>query len=208
MVLDSDVLPRIRLMRLRLVKEPFDNPDYIFELKQDGFRATAYIDQGECRLVSRNLKSLPLKSLGASLAALTVPNAILDGEIIVLDNKGVSQFNALLTAKGRDMALFYAFDLMWLNGTDYRRTRLVEGKAQLSEFVRRSRCSRLLYAQHIDGAGRQFFREICARDLEGIVGKRKNGLYRDDRSDWVKIKNRKYSQAEGRHELLTQRRSN
>ena len=95
MLLDSDALRRIRPMRLRLVKEPFDNPDYIFELKQDGFRATAYIDQGECRLVSRNLKSLPFKSLGASLAVLTVPNAILDGEIIVLDNKGVSQFNAV-----------------------------------------------------------------------------------------------------------------
>ena len=57
-------------------------------------------------------------------------------------------------------------------------------------FFRWTRCPRLLYAQHIDGAGKQFFREICARDFEGIVGKRKNGLYRDDRSDWVKIKNR------------------
>jgi bifunctional non-homologous end joining protein LigD len=195
-------------MRLRLVKEPFDNPDYIFELKQDGFRATAYIDQGECRLVSSNRKSLPFKSLCASLAAVTVPNAILDGEIIVLDNKGVSQFNALLTGKGRDMALFYAFDLLWLNSNDFRRTPLVERKAMLSEFVRRSRCPRLVYAQHIDGAGKQFFREICARDLEGVVGKRKNGLYRDDRPDWIKIKNRAYSQADGRHESLTQRRSN
>ena len=70
MVLDSDVLPRIRPMRLRLVKEPFDSPDYISELKQDGFRATAYIDQGGCRLESRNLKSLPFKSLGASLAVI------------------------------------------------------------------------------------------------------------------------------------------
>jgi bifunctional non-homologous end joining protein LigD len=58
-VLNSDVLPRIRPMRLRLVKEPFDDPDYMFELKQDGFRATAYINEGDCRLVSRNLKSLP-----------------------------------------------------------------------------------------------------------------------------------------------------
>jgi bifunctional non-homologous end joining protein LigD len=177
-------------MRLRLVKEPFDNPDYIFELKQDGFRATAYIDQGECRLVSRNLKTLPFKYLCASLAAVTVPNVIMDGEIIVLDNKGVSQFNALLTGKGRDMAVFYAFDLVWLNGNDFRRTPLVERKAMLSEFVRKSRCPHLLYAQHIDGTGKQFFREICARDLEGVVGKRKMGLYREDRPDWVKFKNR------------------
>jgi len=105
------------------------------------------------------------------------------------------------------MAVFYAFDLVWLNGNDFRRTSLVERKAQLYEFVRRSRCPRLLYAQHVDGAGKRFFREICARDLEGIIGKRKNGLYSADSPDWVKIKNRKYSQAEGRHELLTQRRS-
>jgi bifunctional non-homologous end joining protein LigD len=134
-----------------------------------------------------------------------VPNAILDGEIIVLDNKGVSQFNALLTGEGRDMTLFYVFDLVWLNGNDFRRTPLVERKAMLSEFVRRSRCPRLLYAQHIDGTGKQFFREICARDLESVVGKRKNGLYRADRPDWIKIKNRTYSQAHGRHELLNQR---
>jgi bifunctional non-homologous end joining protein LigD len=190
-------------MRLRLVKEPFDDPDYIFELKQDGFRATAYIDQGECRLVSRNLKNLRFDSLRWSLAALTVPSVIMDGEIIVLDNKGVSQFNSLLTEKGRDMAVFYAFDLVWLNGNDFRRTPLVERKAMLSEFVRKSRCPRLLYAQHIDGTGKQFFREICARDLEGVVAKRKMGVYREDRPDWIKIKNRAYSQAEGRHELLT-----
>jgi hypothetical protein len=57
-------------------------------------------------------------------------------------------------------------------------------------------------------AHKQFFREICARDLEGIVGKRKNGLYRDDRSDWVKVKNRSYSQAEGGHKLQLSQRSN
>jgi bifunctional non-homologous end joining protein LigD len=200
------MLPRIRPMRLRLVKEPFDDPDYTFELKHDGFRATAYIDQGDCRLESRNLKSLPFKYLAASLAALTMPNAILDGEIIVPDNKGVSQFNALLTTKGRDMAVFYAFDLIWMNGNDFRRTPLVERKAMLSEFVRRSRCPRLLYAQHIDGTGKQFFREICARDLQGVVAKRKKGMYREDRPDWVKIKNRSYSQIEGRHELLIEKR--
>jgi ATP-dependent DNA ligase len=75
-VLNSDVLPRIRPMRLRLVKEPFDKSDYIFELKQDGFRAAVYINEGECCLVSRDLKSMRFNSLGASLASLTVPNAI------------------------------------------------------------------------------------------------------------------------------------
>ena len=76
-------------------------------------------------------------------------------------------------------------------------------KARLCELVNASACSWLLYAQHIRGAGKQFFAEICARDLETIMAKRKAGLYRDKRPDWVEIKNRKYSQAEGRHALLT-----
>ena len=68
-------------------------------------------------------------------------------KIVRLDEKGVSQFNALLTTKGRDAAGFYAFDLIWLNGLDLRRKPLVERKARLCELVRKSRCPRLLYAQ-------------------------------------------------------------
>jgi len=193
-------------MRLRLIGKPFDDPDYIFELKHDGFRAVAYIDSGDCRLVSRNLKALPFKSLRASLATISVTqNAILDGEIIVLDNTGVSQFNALLSRKGEEIAVFYAFDLLWLDGTDLRGLPLVERKERLRELVRKGRCQRLLYAQHIDGAGKQFFEHICQRDLEGIVAKRKMGVYKDDGNTWLKVKNRSYSQAEGRHDLLTQK---
>ena len=66
-------------------------------------------------------------------------------------------------------------------------------------------CPRLLYAQHVEGAGKEFFNEICRCDLEGIVAKRKMGVYREDRSDWIKVKNKTYSQAEGRHELLMRR---
>ena len=77
-------------MWLRLVKEPFDSPGYIFELKHDGFRAIAYIKV--------------FKSLRASLASNSLAkNAILDGEIIVLDSNGVSQFNSLLPRKGENM---------------------------------------------------------------------------------------------------------
>jgi bifunctional non-homologous end joining protein LigD len=190
-------------MRLRLVKQPFDDPDYIFELKHDGFRAVAYIDQDGCRLVSRNLKSLSFKSLRASLGTMDVTNAILDGEIIVLNKDGVSQFNSLLSHKGENVAVFYAFDLLWLNGSDLRGLPLVERKQQLRALVIRSGCQRLLYAQHVNRAGKQFFAEVCRLDLEGIVAKRKLSIYKEDGNSWQKIKNRKYSQAEGRNELLT-----
>ena len=163
-------------MRLRLVREPFDHPNYIFELKHDGCRAIAYLQNGECKLVSRNQRNLGFEALKRSLAKLPVENAILDGEIICVDAKGVSQFNQLLSRKGEPV--FYAFDLLWLDGADLGRTPLLEREARLAELIRVSNCPRLLYAQHVEGAGKELFAEICRRDLEGIVAKRKTGVYR------------------------------
>jgi bifunctional non-homologous end joining protein LigD len=97
-------------MRLRLVREAFDHPDYIFELKHDGFRAIAYLQNGESKLVSRNQRNLGFEALKRSLAKLPVETAILDGEIVCLDERGVSQFNQLLSRKVEPV--FYAFDLL------------------------------------------------------------------------------------------------
>jgi bifunctional non-homologous end joining protein LigD len=191
-------------MRLRLIKEPFDDTDYLFELKHDGFRVIAYIEDGACRLVSRNLKNLRFESLKAALAKLPVQRAIIDGEIVCLDARGVSQFNWLLSRKAEPV--LYAFDLLWRDGEDLRNLPLLERKKQLYDLIQKSICHRLLNAQHVEGEGKKFFTEICARDLEGIVAKQKLGIYKDDGSSWLKIKNRSYSQAEGRHELLTRSR--
>ena len=119
----------------------------------------------------------------------------------------MDQFNWLLSGRRANQAILYVFDLLWINGVDLRGKPLVERKARLCELVRRSACPRLLYAQHVEGAGKEFFNEICRNDLEGVVAKRKMGTYREDRPDWLKIKNRTYSQAEGRHELLTSKRA-
>jgi bifunctional non-homologous end joining protein LigD len=188
-------------MRLRLIKEPFDNPDYIFELKHDGFRAVVYLQNGDCKLISRNLKNLRFESLKTALAKLPVKNAITDGEICCLDERGVSQFNQLLNRKAEPV--LYAFDLLWLDDEDLRRLPLVERKNRLAALVQASRCERILYAQHVEGKGKRMFQEVCAHDLEGIVAKRRLGIYKDDGNAWLKIKNRSYSQAEGRHELLS-----
>lgn len=139
-------------MRLRLVKEPFDHPDYLFELKHDGFRAIAYLQNGECKLVSRNLKNLRFESLKRALAKLPVKNAILDGEIVCLDERGVSQFTQLLNRKAEPV--LYAFDLLWLDGEDLHRLPLIERKSRLAALVQTSRCERILYAQHVRAAGR------------------------------------------------------
>jgi len=187
-------------MRLRLVKEPFDHPDYLFELKHDGFRAVVYLQSRECKIISRNQRNLGFASLEKALLKLPVETAILDGEIVRLDGKGVSQFNQLLSRKGEPV--FYAFDLLWLDGEDLRQRPLVKRKKRLARLVRAAKCSRLLYAQHIEQHGTGLFAEICARDLEGIVAKRKLGIYKDDGNTWLKVKNPTYSQAEGRRELL------
>jgi len=184
-------------MRLQRVAKPFDNPDYIFELKHDGFRAIAYIEDGESGLVSRNLRQFKYVALSNSLAKLAVKDAILDGEVVCLDDKGVSQFNRLIGRKHEP--IFYAFDLLWLDGKDLRKLPLIERKKRLEKLVKKSRCADLLFANHVEQEGIALFEAICARDLEGVVAKRKNGVYRNDGKEWMKIKNPTYSQAEGRH---------
>jgi transcriptional regulator with XRE-family HTH domain len=148
---------------------------------------------------------LRFDSLRPMFAKLPVQNAIIDGEIVCLDLNGVSQFNGLLSSRRAHQAIFYAFDLLWLDDVDLRRKPLLERKAFLSELVHGSNHSQVLYAQHVDGCGKKFFDEICRRDLEGVVAKRKASIYKEDGNGWLKIKNRSYSQAEGRHELLTGR---
>jgi len=196
---NKPMLPRIRPMRLRRIPEAFDDPDFLFELKHDGFRAVVYIEKGECRLVSRNSKDLRFDSLKKALAGLPVKDAILDGEIICLDRNGVSQFNQLLDRKTEPVLC--AFDLLWLDGEDLRRLPLLDRKNRLYRLLQ-SGSGRVLYAQHIEHRGKEFFQEVCARDLEGIVAKRKLGVYKEDGNSWLKIKNPSYSQAKNRHELF------
>jgi bifunctional non-homologous end joining protein LigD len=173
-------------MRLTRIAKAFDNPDYIFELKHDGFRALAYLQNGECKLISRSLKNLRLESLKLALSKLAVKNAILDGEVVVLNAQGVSQFNQLLNRKAEPV--LYAFDLLWLDDEDLRRLPLVERKSLLAALVQASRRERILYAQHVEGDGKRMFEEICARDLEGIVAKRRLGIYKDDGNAWSRSK--------------------
>ena len=191
-------------MRLTRVAKPFDDPDYIFELKHDGFRALAYIEGDECKLVSRNSNQFKsFDSLKKSLDKFPVRNAILDGEIVCLDSHGVSQFNVLFSRRGKPF--FYAFDLLWLDGQDLRSLPLIERKQRLHELIKRSRFEQIIYAQHIETQGVTFFDEICRRDLEGIVAKRRRSIYKNNGTGWLKIKNPKYSQAVGRHDLFGRR---
>jgi len=133
--------------------------------------------------------------------------AILDGEIICLDGRGVSQFHQLLNRKAEPV--FYGFDLLfdllWLNGEDWMHRPLIERQARLRRSSVRQDVNGCCTRSISNNMAKGFFKEICELDLEGIVAKQKMSTYKPGGNGWLKIKNRSYSQAEGRHELLTKR---
>jgi len=120
--------------------------------------------------------------------------AILDGEIVVLDEQGRSVFADLMMSRGE--ASYCAFDLVWLNGRDLRHKPLVERKRLLHELVPKDH-PRLLYMSHLDSGGSRFFKLVCEQDLEGIVCKPKTSPYPFTR---IKVKNPAYTRAVGRSE--------
>jgi bifunctional non-homologous end joining protein LigD len=191
-------------MRLSRRSEPFDSDQFIFELKIDGFRALAHIQDGRGELVSRNGNTFRgFAELAAWIAAhLRVENAVLDGEIACVDEAGRPVFRDLLFR--RRQCVFIAFDLLCLNGKDLRTLPLIERKAALKKLLRRKR-SRIFYLDHIENDGRLLFEEIVKMDLEGIVCKQRNSPYKVTEKPsgyWIKVKNRRYSQSEGREELF------
>jgi bifunctional non-homologous end joining protein LigD len=194
-------LPKIEPMKLSIIPEPFDHPDWLFELKHDGFRAMAYVAEGTCDLISRRRNAY--KSFGqlrlAIAASLDVENAILDGEIVCLNSDGHSMFRELLHRRGEPR--YYAFDLLWLDGSDLRQQPLLSRKRILERLIRSAKCPRLLYAQHIKAWGIEMFHAVYAKDIEGIVAKREDGLY-EPGERWLKIKNPRYTRDEGKRELF------
>src|ERR1700730_4146018 len=107
-------------MTLARRAQPFSHPDWLFEIKHDGFRAVAYVRAGQCQLVSR--KGYVYKRFGELTeqisVSLNVQSAVLDGEIVCLDKRGKSQFKSFMYRRGG--AYFYAFDILQLNGNVLR----------------------------------------------------------------------------------------
>src|SRR5437879_7925543 len=158
---------------------PFDDPEWIFELKYDGFRALAIIEHGRAQLLSRNGHPFASFSALAESISDSLPNAraVTDGEICSLDRRGRPQFRNLLFRRGNPPC-FFAFDLLTCDGKDLRTERLLDRKQELRRLlVRIPADSRLKYTDHVDGFGVALFQRICKLDLEGIVAKQKFGPY-------------------------------
>jgi bifunctional non-homologous end joining protein LigD len=189
----------IHPMLATLVAEPFTNPEWLFEVKWDGYRALAFIRDGAVRLVSRNQNDLTaqypeLRDLPASIGA---ESAIVDGEIVALDEQGRPSFSQMQQRAGmtgmrrhapnREIPVqYYAFDLLYLGGYDLMRVDLEERKRLLSEVLTRG--ERVRYSDHFDD-GLQLFDAAKAQQLEGIVAKRRKSCYETRRSrEWLKVK--------------------
>jgi bifunctional non-homologous end joining protein LigD len=177
--------------------ELFNDRDWLYEIKWDGYRAVAFFNKRGLRLVSRNQNDLTsqfpeLNDLGAQLRAQT---AVLDGEICALDKDGRSSFNLMQQrtswrSLGRQSAaipiVYYAFDLLYLDGYDLRRVDLETRKSLLTGV---SSTNELLRLSESFPDGVALYEAACQQELEGIVAKRRHSHYVEKRSqDWLKIK--------------------
>ena len=179
---------------------PFDDPQWIFEIKHDGFRALALLERGDCWFVSRkNHKFNGFQDLATALVReVNAEMAVLDGELAVPDDTGRTVFSA----GGRKQAHYFAFDLLWLNGEDLRPLPLWSRKEMLKRIFS-SPSTHARYVDHTQGAGTELYRLACQLDLEGIVAKRADSLY-DNQTvppPWIKIKNPTYSQSRSKGRL-------
>jgi bifunctional non-homologous end joining protein LigD len=190
---------------LRLVPhvEPFDDPNWLYEIKHDGFRGLALIERGHCWFLSRRKhKFHRFRDLAASLAReVNADMAVLDGELAVPDQTGRTIFAAIMKHP-RDVR-YHAFDLLWLDGQDLRQFPLHVRKEKLKRILP-SRSNHILYVDHTKGGGTNLYRLACQLDLEGIVAKKADSPYEDNerQPNWIKIKNSHYSQKAGRGELF------
>jgi bifunctional non-homologous end joining protein LigD len=181
-----------------LVSQPPEGDAWLHELKFDGYRMFCRVKDGKAQFISRNGQDWTgrVGSLADVASKLPVESAIIDGEVVVLDNKGVSQFQLLQNALGKEgqaartAILYYAFDLIYLNNLDLTGVTLEVRKQQLETLVKHARLgSRIQLSEHVVGKGRQFYDQAARANLEGVVSKKRDSLYVAGRgSDWLKCK--------------------
>lgn len=179
-------------MLATLVDKPFDDEEWLFEIKWDGFRALAFIEKKKVELFSRTEHSLNarFKSVVEELETLK-GSFIFDGELVILDKSGRADFQ-LMQNYQRDKKgslFYYVFDLLYKDGQDLREVPLIERKKLLEDLLKNAKLSYVRYSGHIIGDGKNFFKEVSRLNLEGIIGKKIASTYQSRRSrDWVKIK--------------------
>lgn len=191
----------IQPMLASIAEDPFDNPNWLFEIKWDGYRVLSFIDNGKVRMVSRNQNNLGPRypELRELPKLVNAKSAILDGEVVVLDEQGRPSFSLMqqrtgIRAHGRQAAsrpdlpiIYYVFDLLYLDGYDLRRVGLDDRKRALKQILPAGELVR--FSDHHAGQGVALFQVAKQKGLEGIVAKKCDSCYEERRSrEWLKIK--------------------
>jgi bifunctional non-homologous end joining protein LigD len=178
-------------MLATLTDDSFDDNDWIFEIKYDGYRALSYIDGSDVTIMSRKDLSFNKKfpQVVEALKELGL-NAVLDGEVVALNEEGRSDFQLLQQwqKNGEGELVYYVFDVLWLNGYDLMHLPLVERKEILQQILPEHPMIR--YSDHIEGKGTQFFKAATQQGLEGIMAKERDSAYSPKirTRQWLKIK--------------------
>jgi bifunctional non-homologous end joining protein LigD len=187
----SPVPQNIKPMKATLVDEPFDDPDWFYEVKWDGYRAIAFIDKADAQLISRN--NLPFDKfypINKILKTWKI-NAVIDGEILVLNDKGISDFGALQNwrSEADGGLIYYVFDILWYEGKNLTGLPLRDRLAILKE-VLPVNDDRIRQSRIFEANGIEFFKAAEKIGLEGIIAKKAGSVYTSDlRSrEWLKIK--------------------
>ena len=189
----STLPKRLQPMLATLTDAPFDDPQWVFEDKYDGFRMVASIEGGKVTLYSRNGKIVSDSYMEVARALERVKgDAVLDGELVALDESGVSRFQLLQNALRHEARLlYYVFDVMFAGGEDLRSLPLTERKKRLKSILPKHKL--VAYSEHRKELGSKFFGEAEERGLEGIMAKRADSTYSSGErtTNWLKIKTAK-----------------
>jgi len=170
--------------------------EWLHEVKFDGYRILCRIDKGKVTLLTREAQDWTdrFEALVNPAKELGVRQAFIDGEVVALDENGINDFQMLqnsLKQNSSSNLVYYAFDLLHVDGSDLTSARLIDRKERLYAIISRNQTAKstLRYSDHWIGGSEGLFEKACALGLEGIVSKRIDRPYRPGRSkDWVKIK--------------------
>jgi bifunctional non-homologous end joining protein LigD len=177
----------------KLVERATSEPGWAHEIKFDGYRMQIRVEKGEARLRTRKGLDWTAKFPGLAEAASALPECLLDGEVVALDKHGAPNFAALqaaLSDRKTGELIFFAFDLLFIEGDDLRDLTLRDRKARLKSLLARSKpAPSIRYVDHFEEAGDAVLRSACRMHLEGIVSKRLDAPYESGRgTDWTKAK--------------------
>ncbi|MBW9052476.1 non-homologous end-joining DNA ligase [Rhizobium mesosinicum] len=183
---------------LALLKQiPPQGPDWAFELKWDGYRLAIHVEPKGVRIITRGGHDWTHRfpTIAEAARKLGVATAILDGEAVVLDKKGHSNFGALQRSLGgrggrraSTESVFFAFDLLYFDGHDLTKTELTVRRHLLEDFLDDA-TGAIQLSEEVDGDGAELLANACSMGLEGIIAKHRDRPYRSGRTgDWIKIK--------------------